>query len=266
MNDEEVWRRAGGRRGYNAVRRVRAMERRAKVYGLWQFGSGLSPSKIARHLKVSPSTISRDIAGLGVGFRLVLRQQRGATTLGALLARIPPRRQWAAVERATRPVPTRTHMLRGARMHKRLTIRLSDALVHQVETLATQRELTVSDVLREALLRYLEPAPPVSLPVPHTAEDCANALLQHCWPEERAWLLDTAASCNIPLERLLVVSVQHWWREGESAPSRGESSSNATTRPPEQGAPSERARVRAGTARGAGRGASHSSASTSCRQ
>ena len=214
QTDAHVWRRAGGRRGYNAMRRMRAMERREKVYKLWYFGSGLSPSKIARSLQVSPSTISRDIAGLGVGFRLVLRQQRGATTLSALLARIPPRRRWADVEHAARPVLKRPPSLRGTPMHTRLTIRLSDTLMHQVESVATAKGITVSDVLREAVARFcLAQTHP-----PHTLADCATALLEGCWPEERAWLRDAAVYLNVPLERLLVLSVQHWWREGELAP------------------------------------------------
>lgn len=235
MNDDEVWRCAGGRRGYNAGHRLRAMERRAKVYGLWHFGSGLSPSKIARHLQVSPSTISRDIAGLGVGFRLVLRQQMGATTLCALLARIPPRRRWADVGYAARSVPQRPHIPRRTHMNKRLTIRLSDTLAHHVETVATQRGLTVSDIMREALERFFI----AQTHPPHTLADCTTALLQRCLPEERAWLQDVVTSLNVPLERLLVLSVQHWWREGEPAPLWRESSSSATMLPPEQNAPSK---------------------------
>ncbi len=53
-------RRAGGRRHYNAVRRFRAMHRRNEVARMLL--EGKKQIEIARYLRVSPSTISRDVA------------------------------------------------------------------------------------------------------------------------------------------------------------------------------------------------------------
>jgi DNA-binding NarL/FixJ family response regulator len=60
---EEVYRRAGGRRRFNAIRKREAEERRSRVAGLvarwgWKQGTQL---RIARELGVSEATISRDM-------------------------------------------------------------------------------------------------------------------------------------------------------------------------------------------------------------
>jgi len=66
-SNDEVARRAGGRKHYNAWRRNMAIYRRAKVsrllsrYPLWERGT---VKAIARELGVSPSTICRDIKEL----------------------------------------------------------------------------------------------------------------------------------------------------------------------------------------------------------
>jgi DNA-binding transcriptional ArsR family regulator len=57
--DDEAYRRAGGRRRYNAVRQFRAELRLEKVGHLLR--QGLSRAEIARRLGVHPSTVSRDI-------------------------------------------------------------------------------------------------------------------------------------------------------------------------------------------------------------
>jgi IS30 family transposase len=59
---DQVARRAGGRRHYNAVRRLRAVQRKVQVAQLYR--EGLSQHEIARRLGVHPSTISRDLAYL----------------------------------------------------------------------------------------------------------------------------------------------------------------------------------------------------------
>ncbi len=56
---ETVKRRAGGRRNYNSVRRIRATLRRLEVGVL--FAKGIHQAEIARRLGVHRSTIGRDV-------------------------------------------------------------------------------------------------------------------------------------------------------------------------------------------------------------
>lgn len=62
VSDSEAYKRAGGRRRYNAVRRLRAILRRQQVAEL--LASGYSQAEIAERLGVSQSTISRDVLHL----------------------------------------------------------------------------------------------------------------------------------------------------------------------------------------------------------
>jgi hypothetical protein len=61
---QEVYRRAGGRRRYNATRQLRAaLRRRAVLKLLGEFGLGYgTQQRIAARLGVSAATISRDFA------------------------------------------------------------------------------------------------------------------------------------------------------------------------------------------------------------
>jgi DNA invertase Pin-like site-specific DNA recombinase len=59
--------RAGGRRRYNSLRQFHAALRRGQVAELLEAAGGLVPgvqSRIARHLGVHRSTISRDVAAI----------------------------------------------------------------------------------------------------------------------------------------------------------------------------------------------------------
>ncbi len=63
--DQEAWRRASGRRHYNAWRRLKAEYRRFQLVGLarqlpWSFW-GRNGAELARRLGVSRSTICRDM-------------------------------------------------------------------------------------------------------------------------------------------------------------------------------------------------------------
>jgi len=61
-----VIRRAGGRRRYNALRTLQAQLRRREVLvllGEWGLGFG-TQARIARELRVSAATVSRDVARL----------------------------------------------------------------------------------------------------------------------------------------------------------------------------------------------------------
>jgi hypothetical protein len=64
----EVCRRAGGRRAYNRVRRIRAAFRRREVARLLRVQGALfergTQARLARQLGVSRATICRDIAAL----------------------------------------------------------------------------------------------------------------------------------------------------------------------------------------------------------
>ncbi len=62
INTDEAYRRAGGRRHYNAVRQFRASFRRLTVAS--RLLAGLSQAAIARELGVHRSTINRDIAAM----------------------------------------------------------------------------------------------------------------------------------------------------------------------------------------------------------
>jgi hypothetical protein len=66
VTDIEAFRRAGGRRAYNALRRIDVEIRRMKVLKLlrrYGFRHGIQ-ARIAHELGVSEATISRDIAAL----------------------------------------------------------------------------------------------------------------------------------------------------------------------------------------------------------
>lgn len=101
-------------------------------------------------------------------------------------------------------------------MNKRLTIRLSDTLAHQVETMATQKGLTLSDIMREALQRYMEPAPPVSSPASHTAEECAATVLAQCRPAVQARMAAAQARTRASLMRLLPGILDFWSDAGRN--------------------------------------------------
>jgi hypothetical protein len=81
---QEVYRRAGGRGRYNAVRKCRAALRRRevlKLLGAWGLGPGVQ-ARMAAHLGVSASTISRD-------FRWLLPLVEACPRCGTLTAREP---------------------------------------------------------------------------------------------------------------------------------------------------------------------------------
>ncbi len=70
-DSQVVNRRAGGRRAYNALRRDLAALRRLDVADLL-LNKGLRQSDIARQLKVSRSTICRDVQALWAEVRRAL--------------------------------------------------------------------------------------------------------------------------------------------------------------------------------------------------
>ena len=80
----------------------------------------------------------------------------------------------------------------------RLTVRLSDAAVHQLEALAAQRHCTVSDVLREALAQAT---------APHPLDTCARHIVQaldQCIPGTDALVCDAASAWQTSVSQVLV--------------------------------------------------------------
>jgi hypothetical protein len=83
---DEVCRRAGGRRRYNAGRRFLRDERRARIVCrlagtglLYERGRSGLQAVLARELRVSPSTISRDLRALrSPGYRMPVLGERPA--------------------------------------------------------------------------------------------------------------------------------------------------------------------------------------------
>ena len=63
---EDMVRRAGGRRHYNAVRQFNAVRRRAQLLDVLE-RCDWSQARAARLLGVSPATISRDLAAIDAG-------------------------------------------------------------------------------------------------------------------------------------------------------------------------------------------------------
>jgi DNA-binding NarL/FixJ family response regulator len=62
VSNDEAYRRASGRRRINVARQIRAELRQHQVFRLLRAGG--SQASIARALKVSASTISRDVTAL----------------------------------------------------------------------------------------------------------------------------------------------------------------------------------------------------------
>jgi hypothetical protein len=142
LDEDQVWRRAGGRRRYNAVRRFRAALRRIQVYELWRRDMG--PSAIARQLGVHHSTISRDIEAIYKALSDVERcplcgSVRDTHSFSRALSRVPPRAHWQ--QRLQRQWST---------------ISLSEVVVRQLAVAAAQRGVSVSTIVREAITAYLQ--------------------------------------------------------------------------------------------------------------
>lgn len=91
VSDDEAAHRAGGRRRYNAARRVQAWARRRQVadllnkYGLLEYGT---QARIADELGVSRATVHRDV-------RAILAQTRLCACCGSLVPR--DRDRWKAL-------------------------------------------------------------------------------------------------------------------------------------------------------------------------
>jgi hypothetical protein len=90
----------------------------------------------------------------------------------------------------------------------RLTLRLSDSLLRQLEATARQQGTTVSDIARQLLTH-----PGVAQPTPpHTLRDCAAAVVQHCLPEVRDDLQAHAVQMDVALEDVVRAILHGWLR------------------------------------------------------
>lgn len=87
MTQDEIYRRAGGRRRYNHQRQFKATYRRVKVAALMR-DTDLNQSAIAKQLGVHRSTISRDLARMEKEVRERWRQQAREQELEQFLAEV----------------------------------------------------------------------------------------------------------------------------------------------------------------------------------
>jgi len=164
---EAVVKRAGGRRRWLSVRRLRARMRRHRLVGLcavegFSYGCRV---RWAKRLGVSPATITADL-------HLILRQH-------------PPE-----------PVPgisaepaSGHHRPRARRrgMSSRVTVRISQALQGDLQRLADQQGQSLSQVIRHHLETMTMPAEPSAMP-PVPRDVCAEGVLRRCPPEVQAYL------------------------------------------------------------------------------
>ena len=81
-------------------------------------------------------------------------------------------------------------------MH-RISVRLSDAALHQLEALAAERGCTVSDAIRIAIEQAT---------APHTLDICAKHILTHMATHVEGLeeiVVTMAAACNIPVAGMM---------------------------------------------------------------
>jgi predicted HicB family RNase H-like nuclease len=98
----------------------------------------------------------------------------------------------------------------------RITLRVSDSLVKQLETTAHQQGTTVSDIARQ----WLAHPDAIQTSPPHMLGDCAAALVQRCIPEVRDSLQAQAATHGITLDTLVTAILGTWLRRWQTATRR----------------------------------------------
>lgn len=165
---QQIWRRAGGRRRYHTTQRLRAVLRRGEVYRLWQ--QQMSYRAMARCLAVHHSTVSRDVTAIRLGLHMFVTQQITAVTVGELLRHVPPRHRWQAIGQNRQD----NEEGRKRMSSPRLSVRVSPSLLGELEQFAQQRQITVSDLVKQALVAFCRQtaeadAPPPSEPA-HASE------------------------------------------------------------------------------------------------
>jgi hypothetical protein len=189
---EAVVKRAGGRRRWLGVRRLRARIRRHRLVGLY-VAEGISYGcrvRWATRLGVSPATITADL-------HLIVRQHPPEPLPG----------------RAAEPAAGRTRQRANRRkgMSSRMTVRISQALQGDLQRLADQQGQSLSQVIRHHLETVTMPAEPSALP-PVSRDVCAESIVRGCPPEVQAHLRQAVdrtglALCDV-IRALLITAVQ----------------------------------------------------------
>jgi hypothetical protein len=201
-----VRRRAGGRRKYHSIRRLKADLRRIAMARrlnelrnqAWRTFDGGdtrrlpqwtpfgAQTQLAREFGVSRDTVWRDLKALDAW----------EASLAPASQPRPPWLLWAG-ERT--------------RMTKRITLRLSDEVFAQLSNAAEAQDVDRSAVVRQALLEHLRrmsrDEAQVDDPSPHHASHqrsaCAHAILAACDPDTRQRLLATAERLGLPVANVM---------------------------------------------------------------
>jgi predicted DNA-binding protein len=226
---DEVCRRASARRKYHSLRRFRRRWRRLLVSRQLRregFGYGVK-ARLARTLGVSKATITNDV-------RAIL-----ATPVGDVCRQ----RHWG-VRRGGQPPQAKEEA-----MGSRCTIRLPDELHTRLQQAADSRGVAVADMMRQALVAFLdgrgssngvEPlrAPdsaPVSPPPPH---DCGQSVLARLPGEVRARIMETARALDKPaLYIIRSLLIAETCPPGQASPQIPEAALAAAAPPPAAPAP-----------------------------
>ena len=179
---EAVVKRAGGRRRWLGVRRLRARMRRHRLVRLCAV-EGISYGcrvRWAKRLGVSPATITADL-------HRILRQHPPEPLPG----------------RPTAPAAER-HRPRARRkgMSSRVTVRISPALQADLQRLADQQGQSLSQFIRHHLETVTTPAEPSAMPsVPRDVY--AEGVLRGCPPEVQAQLRQAVDRTGLALYDVL---------------------------------------------------------------
>jgi hypothetical protein len=107
-------------------------------------------------------------------------------------------------------------------MGHRITLRVADTLTQQIAAAATQRGVSVSDIVREALVRFFDvpkagplfPRAPAARPS-HTPKDCIATMLRHASPVVQARVAAEAQHCGLASAALVSVILYCWATLGE---------------------------------------------------
>ena len=86
----------------------------------------------------------------------------------------------------------------------RLTVRLSDTALHQVEALAAERDCTVSDAIRIAIAQASRTGRDAT--APHTLDTCAQHILHYMTTHTEGLeetVVTTASACHRSVKEML---------------------------------------------------------------
>jgi hypothetical protein len=180
VSSDESNRRAGGRRRWLGVRRLRAKVRRHQLVRLCA-DEGLSYGcrvRWAKALKVAPSTITADLA---IILRPHLPETRGSTHTKQRIARSRDRAKGERV------------------MSARVTVRLSPDVRVELKRRARQQGQSLAAFIRQHLKNVTTSTEPPAAP----PGDIWKMLLARCPPEVQAMVRQAADRTGLPLADVL---------------------------------------------------------------